>query len=120
MNRNWIAISTLAVSLALPGGMLAARANAAPAPAAPGLNQDRPWDQPPDEFRDVQRQGFHDGIDAAHHDIDNHRHRDADDHDRFRRPPVDRHDHDMVRDYRDAFRRGYDVAWHHFEEHHGW
>jgi len=117
MNRNWIAISTLAVSLALPGGILAARGNAAPASAAPSFYQERPWDQPPDEFRDVQKQGFRDGIDAAHHDIDNHRHRDAEHHERFRHPPVS---HDLVRDYRDGFRRGYDTAWNHFDEHHGW
>ncbi len=117
MKRNWFAISTLAVTLALAVGMMAARANAAPAPAAPGFYQEGPWDQPPGEFRDVQRQGFHDGIDAAHHDIDEHRHRDAEHHDRFRHPPVG---HDQVRDYRDGFRRGYDTAWRHFEEHHGW
>lgn len=117
MKSHWYAVSALAVSLAVPFGMSAVRANAAP---APGLYQDRPWDQPPGEFRDVQRQGFHDGIDAAHHDIDEHRHRDADHHERFKNPPVDRHDHDLVRDYRDGFRRGYDTAWQHFEEHHGW
>lgn len=118
MKRNWFAISTLAVSLAVPGSMmLAARAHAAPAPATPGFYQDRQWDQPPGEFHDAQRQGFHAGIEAAHHDIDNHRHRDAEHHEEFRHPPVD---HDHVRDFRDGFRRGYDTAWRHFEEHHGW
>jgi hypothetical protein len=117
MKKNWLLLSTLAIALAVPAGLMSARAYAASAPAAPGIYQERPWDQPPDEFRDVQKQGFHDGIDAAHHDIDNHRQRDAEHHERFRHPSVD---HDQVRDYRDAFRRGYDTAWRHFEEHHGW
>lgn len=122
MKRKWVWVSTLVCSLGLPTGVMCARANATPAPSAAALApyqeyQERPWDQPPDEYRDVQRQGFHDGIEAARQDMDDHRHRDADDHERFRHPPVDR---DLRHDYRDGFRRGYEAARHHFEEHHGW
>lgn len=119
MNRKWFWLSTLSVSLGLSAGMMCARANASPAPSAVSLGayQERPWDQPPREYRDVQRQGFQDGIAAAHEDIDRHHDRGAEHHERFRHPPVDRNLRD---DYRDGFRRGYDTAWHHWEEHHGW
>jgi hypothetical protein len=115
MNRKWFAVSTLAISLAVPAGMMSARAHAATAPAAPGFYQERPWDQPPDEYRDVQRQGFHDGVEAARHDWDRHRHKDADDHERYKHPPVDRSLHG---DYRDGFRHGYQVAMDHMRDHH--
>ena len=115
MKKNWFAISTLAAALAVPVGLLGARAYAAPEPAGLHMFQDRPWDQPPDDFRDAQRQGFHDGLEAARHDYDHHRQKDADDHDRYRHPPVDR---SMRDDYRDGFRRGYDVAMHHMHGDH--
>lgn len=83
--------------------------------AAPQINvQIGGWDQPPAEFRDVQRQGFHDGIDAARHDFDHHRSPDVDRHDEYRHPHVDRSARD---DYRDGFRRGYDAAMHHLRDH---
>lgn len=117
MRRNWFAISTLAVSLVVPAGLLSATAHATPANPAAGFHQDRDrdWDQPPDEFRDVQRQGFHDGIEAARSDYDRHRHKDADDHERYRHPPVDR---SMREDYRQGFRRGYEVAMQHLNNDH--
>lgn len=68
------------------------------------------WDAPPQEFRDVQRQGFHDGIEGARRDFDNHRRPDPNNRDEFRHPRVP----PSVRaDYRDGFRRGYDVAMDH-------
>ena len=115
MKKNWFAISALVATVAVPVGMLGARAYAAPAPAAFHFYQDRAWDQPPDGLRDVQRQGFHDGVEAARDDFDHHHHKNADDHDRFRHPPVDRAVRD---DYRDGFRKGYDVAMHHMHEDH--
>ncbi len=72
------------------------------------------WDQPPAEYRDVQRQGFRDGIEAAHRDFDHHRHADAGDHEQFRHPPVPRGVRD---DYREGFRHGYEVAMHHLWDH---
>src|SRR5579863_4209702 len=114
MNRKYLWVSAVAVSLGLPAGMATVPAHAATAPAAPGFYQERPWDQPPDEYRDVQRQGFHDGIEAARRDYENHSRKDADDHERYRHPPVDR---DMRNDYRDGFRRGYQVAMDHMRDH---
>lgn len=114
MNRKYLWVSALAVSLGLPAGIAGISAHAATAPAASGFYQERQWDQPPDEYRDVQRQGFHDGVDAARDDWSARRHKDADDHERYRHPPVDR---GMRDDYREGFRRGYQVAMDHMRDH---
>jgi len=80
-------------------------------PVVLAIGQDQgPWDAPPQEFRDAQRQGFHDGIEAARKDFDHHRESDVEHHDTYRHPHVDR---SMREDYRDGFRRGYDRAMHH-------
>ncbi len=113
MNMKWFSIAALAVSLAAPAGMITAKAHAAPVPAQSGYSQDRPWDQPPDDYRDVQRQGFHDGIEAARNDWERHSHKDADDHERFRHPPVDR---EFASDYRESFKHGYSEAMHHMRD----
>jgi hypothetical protein len=68
------------------------------------------WDAPPQEFREIQRQGFHDGIEGARHDFDNHRRPDVNNRDEYRHPHVPP---SARRDYREGFRRGYDVAMSH-------
>ncbi len=119
MDMKWIATAALTASLAAPAGFTIA-AHAAPAPAAFGQyqdgqyqNQDPNWQQPPDDYRDAQRQGFHEGIEAAQRDWNDRRHRDADDHEMYRHPPVDR---EFVRDFRDGFRHGYSEAMHHMRD----
>jgi hypothetical protein len=84
-------------------------AHAAPAPGA--YFQDRGgWDAPPSEFREVQRQGFHDGIEGARKDFDHHRAPNVNGREEYRHPHVD----PAVRDdYREGYRRGYDAAMHH-------
>ena len=114
MKMKWFSIAALTVSLAAPASMITAKAHAAALPAGQqGYYQDRPWDQPPDEYRDVQRQGFHDGIEAARRDWDRHSHKDADDHEHFRHPPVDQQ---FAHDYREAFKHGYSEAMHHMKD----
>ncbi len=116
MKKNWLVISALAMGLAIPGGMLAAHAHAAPINgAASGVqdrdhNQDRDWQRAPDEYNDAQRRGFRDGIEAARRDAESHRRKDVDDHRMFKHPPVDREDRDR---YREGFRRGYETAMQH-------
>src|SRR5438309_550466 len=105
MKSKYFAISALTIALAAPAGMMGAKAYAAQAPA--GYYQDRPWDQPPDDFRDAQRRGFHDGVEAARRDAESRRHRDADDHEMYKHPRVERNLRD---EYREGFRRGYDNA----------
>ncbi len=100
-----LAAIALAVSFAVPAGAVFAQYGPAPVRAAYG--QEGGWDAPPAEFRDAQRQGFHDGIEGARKDFDNHRQPNVNNRDEFRHPNVA---HDLRRDYRDGFRRGYQVA----------
>jgi len=90
-----------------------------------GYGQDHPdhdrggWDAPPQEFRDIQRRGFHDGVEAGRHDFESHRPPNVERRQEFRRPPVPPPARD---EYREGFRRGYDSAFRHFREdrdHHG-
>ena len=65
------------------------------------------WDGPPQQYNDAQRRGFHDGIEGAHKDFDNHRPPNVNNRDEYRYPSVPgalRHD------YRAGFRAGYDVG----------
>jgi hypothetical protein len=115
MKTKWFAISALALSLGATTGTVAARAYAAPAsPGFAGYQEGR-WDEPPSEFNDARRQGFHEGIEAARRDFDNHRHKDADDHDAYKHPPGDRAARE---DFREGFRRGYEKAKDHMKEEH--
>ncbi|HWZ50632.1 MAG TPA: hypothetical protein VNW54_04130 [Granulicella sp.] len=65
------------------------------------------WDTPPQEFRDIQRQGVHDGIEGARRDFDNHRHPDVKNRDEYRHPHVPR---SARNDYSEGFERGYEAA----------
>ena|SRR5579862_1387783 len=95
----------LALTLATSGFVFAQ------APASPALAfQQSAWDTPPAEFREVQREGFHDGIDAARKDFDNKRKPDASNRDEYRHPRVAP---SAQADYREGFRRGYDAAINH-------
>lgn len=115
MTKTWFAVSALALALGATSGGIAARAYAtpAPAPAQPQYDGQGRWDEPPSEYRDAGRTGFHDGIEAARKDFEGHRHKDADDHEAYRHPPVDRNLRD---DYRHAFREGYSRAMQHMRE----
>lgn len=68
------------------------------------------WDQAPHEFREIQRKGFHDGVDGARKDFDNHRRPDVNNREEYRHPDVPRSERE---DYRDGFRRGYEAAMSH-------
>jgi hypothetical protein len=114
MKMQWFSIAALTAALALSAG-IATSAAAAAQPAPSGFYQERPWDQPPNEYRDVQSQGFREGIEAARHDYDSHSRKDADDHDRYRHPPVDRR---FADDYRNGFREGYSRAMQHMRDDH--
>lgn len=70
---------------------------------APGYG----WDAPPQELNNIQRQGFHEGIDAARHDFEIHRPLNVDDHEIYRHPHMPPEQREA---FRDGFRRGYDRA----------
>lgn len=70
-----------------------------------------PWAQPPNDYSDeVARKGFHDGIEGARKDAENHRRPDVNNREEYRHPDV--HSRDR-RTYREAFRRGYDTGMEH-------
>lgn len=100
MILNRIAVPLIALVLGTGGAVMAAAA-----PQAYG--QGRGWDVPPHEYNEIQQRGFHDGIEGARKDFDNHRNPDVDNRDEYRHPNLPPGLGDA---YRDAFRRGYEVA----------
>jgi len=101
-----VAVFFLGISSAAP---LSARAF--PPGQGSGYWQERgDWDAPPREWNDIQRRGYHDGIEGARRDFENHRRPDVDNRDEYRHPDVPA---DMRGAYREGFRRGYDVAMSH-------
>lgn len=87
---------------------------AAPATPAYGVGQE-PWAVPPQDLQGAEQQGFHDGIEGARKDAENHRPPSVENRDEFRHPPVPHHD---WRAYRRGFRRGYRVGVDHLMHHH--
>lgn len=109
MTRTWF----VAPAIALMIGVAASHpARALSAPAEPQAYGQQGWDVPPGEYNEVQRRGFHDGVEGARKDYGNHRDPDVNNREEYRDPD------DMPRDipgelreaYRQAFRRGYAVA----------
>ncbi|HEX6495259.1 MAG TPA: hypothetical protein VF018_07250 [Acidobacteriaceae bacterium] len=91
-------------------GVAGARAQEGPPP--PGY-YNQPWTQYPGEYRsDISRRGFHDGIEGARRDFDNHRPPNVNNRDEYRHPDVP---HEVRHEYREAFRRGYQVGVEHME-----
>lgn len=115
MKTKWLISSGLALTMAMsvPGSAFASPAP--PQEPAPGYVQGPDgWDRPPAEFREIQRQGFHDGIEGARKDFDNHRAPNVNNRDEYRHPHVSP---SAREDYREGFRRGYDVAMNHLAAH---
>jgi len=107
MKIELFALPVLALAL---GSTSLVNAKAQDAPA-PGYTQDeRGWDTPPSEFREVQREGYHDGIEGARKDYNEHRRPDVNNRDEYRHPHVER---SAREDYREGFRRGYEQAMNH-------
>lgn len=104
MTLNRLVIPAIALFLGATG------LGAVPASALPlgqplsAYGQDR-WDMPPQELQQIQRQGFHDGIEGARKDAGNHRRPDVNNRDEYRNPQVPP---DQREAYRDGFRRGYE------------
>ncbi len=104
MTLNRFVIPVLAATLlsALP-----AVARPSSVPAEPVAYGQEPWEMPPGEFNEIQRRGFHDGVEGARRDYGNHRNPDVNNREEYRNanfPPE-------VREvYRAAYRRGYETA----------
>lgn len=114
MKLNRFAIPALALFLGATG-LVTARSYALPSGSPnPSYAQDRDrggWDMPPGELNEIQRHGFHDGLEGAHRDFDNHRRPDVRNRDEFRHPHLPPEQREA---YRDGFRRGYEVGVRHF------
>ena len=106
MKLNRLAVPVFAIALAAPGLVVA---QSYPHLGS-GYGQAGGWDVPSHEFRDIQRQGYHDGIEGARKDYDNHRRPDVNNRDEYRHPHVPS---SARADYREGFRRGYDNAMSH-------
>jgi hypothetical protein len=98
-----------------------ARASATPvahalAAQAYGQGQE-PWAVPPADLQGAEQQGFHDGIEGARKDAENHRPPNVNNRDEYRHPSVSHRDR---RAYRQGFRRGYRVGVEHLmrRDHH--
>lgn len=102
----------LALAL-LTGAAGTASAQYGPPPPQQQGYQGGGWDQAPQEFQDVQRQGFHDGIEGARRDFENHRRPNVNNRDEYRHPRFGGPDR---RAYRQGFRRGYDVGVQHMTQ----
>jgi hypothetical protein len=99
------AVMACACLIPFSGRPLHAAGNGAPMPA--GYVQERGWDVPPPELDEVTRRGFHDGIEGAHKDYDNHRRPDVNNRDEFRHPHVADRDKEA---YRNGYARGYQTG----------
>jgi hypothetical protein len=109
MMRNRLAVPLLALTLTASGLAITPPYTA----FAQSESQERSWDTPPQEFKEIQRQGYHDGIEGARKDYDNHRRPDVNNRDEYRHPHVP----DSAKaDYREGFRRGYEAAMDHMME----
>src|SRR5271157_3537768 len=111
-------INRLAVpAIAVLSGVLAigsARVYGAPQGSpSPGFGQERGWDAPPGELNETQRRGFHDGVEGARRDFENHRQLNVNNRDEYRDPQLPG---ELREAYRDGFRRGYAVAASHLME----
>jgi hypothetical protein len=108
--RYTLAALALSTGLVLTASAAYAQFQQGPPPPPPGAYQNGPgggWDAPPAEFHDAARRGFHDGIEGARKDFDNHRRPDVNNRDEYRHPHIERA---LRHDYREGFRRGYDVG----------
>lgn len=103
-------ISGLSLASLAAAALLSIPVYAQQGPPPPGYGPDyghEGWAVPPAELQGVESQGFHDGIEGARRDYENHRPPNVENRDEFRHPPVPHHDREA---YRHGFRRGYEVG----------
>jgi hypothetical protein len=99
--KTMIAVLAFATSVCVPSMVVAQD------PAHAGYHDQAGWDTPPSEYQEVGRRGYHDGIEGARKDFENHRKPNVNNRDEYKHPPVSGADRDQ---YRASFRRGYDAA----------
>jgi hypothetical protein len=103
MHLKRVALPVLALTLAAAGPRVGRASGAAP--IAPGqISIQVQWDAPPQELNEIQRRGFHDGIEGARRDFENHRPPNVENREEYRHPELPPEQREV---YRDGFRRGY-------------
>jgi hypothetical protein len=105
-NFRRLATSGMMVLLLSSAGAISAQYAPQPGPP-PGYSGAAGWDEPSSQFNEIGRRGFHDGIEGARKDYENHRAPNVENRDEFRHPKVAK---DERADYREGFRQGYDVG----------
>lgn len=92
---TWVLGATLAAGPAMVATVAAA--------------QEGQWEpmEPQGQWTDAWHHGFHEGVEAARHDLREGRHPDMDDHQQYRHPNVPR---ELRRDFREGFARGYHMV----------
>jgi hypothetical protein len=103
-----LATSTVLVFLLGSGAAISAQYAPPPGPPPGGG-----WDAPPQEYNPVAQRGFHDGMEGARKDYENHRQPNVNNRDEYRHPNVP---HGEREDYRMGFQRGYDAGVRHMME----
>jgi hypothetical protein len=110
MNLKKVTASAFAVVLMSSAAALHAQYGPPPGPPPQGY-QGGPgggWDAPPpDVANDTMRRGFHDGIEGARKDYENHRAPNVNNRDEYRHPNLPG---PLRHDYRVGFRRGYQTG----------
>jgi hypothetical protein len=114
--RGFVAKAALTAVLGLAVISIPVAAKGSAVAGQDGVTIPVPWMQPPPEFKEMQRQGFHAGVQAAIKDYDKHREPDLERHKEYVHPKVDR---SYVPDFRDGYRRGYNDAYKHLIKAHG-
>jgi len=117
MKLKWIGFSVIAISLALIPTSKARASGVVGGNPAVATQDHGSWDTPPEEFREIQRQGFHDGVEGARKDFDNHRRPDVNNREEYRHPHVPE---SARADYKAGFERGYQQAVEHLYGHHAY
>jgi hypothetical protein len=101
-----IAASVVALAGILSMGATSLNATALSQPVVVGYAQG-PWEEPPREFQDIERRGFHDGVEGARKDYGNRRRPNVNNREEYRHPDMPRRDRGP---YRRGFERGYRVG----------
>lgn len=109
MKLRWVAACAVLLVFALAVAQSPAEAAPTEEGTSPAQLQ-MPWDQPPPEFKEVQRKGFDDGVKAAINDYDHHRSPEYGRRKEYRHPHVSR---SLQEDYRKGFEKGYDDGYRH-------
>jgi hypothetical protein len=109
--KHYLSQACLVAALVVAGFGISGTTAHAAAPPMNSIQESGGWDAPPPELDEVSRRGFHDGIEGAHKDWENHRRPTPENRDEFRHPPVPHRDRQA---YRDGFRRGYEHAFDHW------